>query len=63
LDSRERLGQCAALADKIIRLSGSAAAKSALGDKLAALNSKINNLQSVSIQFYNIFSIVTTNVV
>lgn len=50
-DARQRLGECAALADKVVRLSGSAAAKSALGERLAALNTKINNLQSVS--FFN----------
>jgi hypothetical protein len=47
-DARERLGECAVLADKIVRLTGSSAAKSALGDRLASLNSKINNLQGVS---------------
>jgi hypothetical protein len=47
-DARERLGECAALADKIVRLSGSAAAKSALGERLAALNTKINSASKVS---------------
>lgn len=50
-DARQRLGECAALADKIVKLSGSAAAKNAIGDKLAVLNTKINNLQTVS-SFY-----------
>lgn len=55
-DARDRLGECAALADKIVRLSGSAAAKSALGEKLASLNSKINNLQAVSLSYLGFFS-------
>ncbi|KAI6207377.1 hypothetical protein M3Y96_00002700 [Aphelenchoides besseyi] len=37
------LADCAMIADKIVRLSGSAAAKSALGERLATLNSKMKS--------------------
>lgn len=48
-DAQQRLADCALVADKIVRLSGSAAAKSALGDRLAALNTRIKNPQTASV--------------